>query len=97
VRTQSNVRADSRGERGRGGGGGGGEGGRERGGRKRGGEGDASVRTPMSLRMLGCVRADMGVRADALVSARTRVFYLLVTSKRTLQYVQVMDAAAAIV
>jgi hypothetical protein len=67
------VRADSRGEGGRGGRGGEGREGREgmerggdgREGGERGGEGDASARMPMSARSLGCVRADMGVRADA--------------------------------
>jgi hypothetical protein len=44
------VRADSKGEGVRGG---------------RGGEGCASVRTPMSARTMGCVRADAHVRADA--------------------------------
>jgi hypothetical protein len=62
-----------------------------RGGEGRGGEGDASVRTPMSVWMLGCVRA------DASASARTRLVLSHVTSKRTLQCVQVTDAPAAIV
>jgi hypothetical protein len=76
------VRADNRGE-----GEGGGEGGREK-----GGEGGASVR------MLGCVRTDscactwMHVRVRAGASVLPQV-----TSKKTLQCVQVTDAPAAIV
>jgi hypothetical protein len=60
---------------GRGGEGRGGEG--RRGGRGgegtegEGGEGDASARVPISLLTLGCVRADMGVRADAVFIAFT--------------------------
>jgi hypothetical protein len=57
-------------------GGRGGRGGRERGGRERGGEGDAFARTPMSARMLGCIRADAPYPCGRIVaSARTRPVY----------------------
>jgi hypothetical protein len=102
------VRADSRGEGGREG---------EGGGEGREGEGregrcvhlDAHVRadTLVSTRTRDykCVRADAlscpcrraRVRADVSASARACLVLPQVTSKRTLQCVQVMDAPAAIV
>jgi hypothetical protein len=68
-----------------------------RGGRESEREGDASARTPMSARTLSCVRADMGVRSDASASAQTHLILPQVTSKKTLQCVQVTDAPMAIV
>jgi hypothetical protein len=81
-RPHGQPRGQPRGGRERGEGEGGGEGREGEGGRGRGGR---------------CIRAGAHVRADASASARTRLVLSQVTSKRTLQCVQVTDAPAAIV